>query len=162
VAKGDPIDESRHVYPRDDMMDEKLKSWRVPFFSLLVHYYETRYCPNGIQHVPKIVMQACEDYKGDHDSFGKFIKARVDTKYSSNWDDPPTIKQFMKTYRGWVNEQPMGGKKITENELKIRLNERFGNPGVDGKYTKLRIFDSDEEKEEHIKSIEMESSLSNS
>jgi len=156
VAKGDPVDEARHVYPRDDMLDEKLKSWRVPFLSLLVHYYETKYCPNGIQRVPKVVMQACESYKGDHDSFGKFIKGRVDTKYSTNWDDPPSLKQFMKAYRGWANEQPSGGKKLSENEMKIRLNERFGNPGIDGKYTKLRIFDSDEEKDDYVKEMEAE------
>jgi len=150
VAKGDPIDESQHIYPRDDMMDEKLKSWRVPFFSLLVHYYETRYCPNGIQHVPKIVMQACEDYKGDHDSIGKFLKARIDRQYCTI-EDTVTIKQLMKVYKSWLSEQTSTGKKVSENEIKPYLKDKGWGEPINGAYKSVLLFDTDEEKEEHIK-----------
>ena len=37
--------------------------------------------------------------------------------------------------------------------MKIRLNELFGNATSEGKYTKMRLFDSEEEKEEYIKSV---------
>lgn len=145
LPAGDPlIDETRHIYPRDDMMDEKLKSWRGPFFSLLVHYYETKYCPHGIKKVPAIVMQACEAYKGNYDSFGKFLKARV--RRIAGWEEPPTFKDFFKTYRTWANEQP-SGKKLSEHELKLRLNELYQVP-ADGKtYLHLRLFLNDEEAE---------------
>jgi P4 family phage/plasmid primase-like protien len=144
---GDPmIDPARHIYPRDDMMDERLKSWRVPFLSLLVHYYETKYCPHGIKKVPSIVMQACENYKGNFDVFGKFIKSRV--RRVPGHDDPPTYKQFWSAYKSWVQDNSTG-KKLTESELKIRLNEMFQSP-ADGKtYLHLRLFHSDEDVEEY-------------
>jgi P4 family phage/plasmid primase-like protien len=145
---GDPmIDESRHIYPRDDMMDERIKKWREPFFSLLVHYYQTKYCPNGIKKVPAVVMQACETYKGNFDSYGKFIKARV--RRIAGWNDPPQFKDLWKCYRNWHNDQSATGKRLSENELKIRLNEQFQNP-ADGKtYQHLRLFDMDEDAEQY-------------
>jgi P4 family phage/plasmid primase-like protien len=146
LPHGDPlIDVSRHFYPRDDMLDEKLKQWRVPFFSLLVHYYETRYCPNGIKKVPSVVMQASDNYKGNFDSFGKFIKARV--RRDPSWDDPATFNKFWSSYRSWHTEENPTGKRLTQNELKIRLNEMYQVP-ADGKtYLYLRLFGSDEDVE---------------
>ena len=147
LPEGDPmIDESRHIYPRDDMMDERIKNWREPFFSLLVHYYQNKYCPNGIKKVPGIVMQACENYKGNFDSYGKFIKARIRRK--AGHCDPPQFKDIWKCYRNWHNEQSATGKRLSENELKIRLNEQFQSP-ADGKtYQHLCLFDTDEEAEQ--------------
>jgi P4 family phage/plasmid primase-like protien len=150
LPQGDPmIDSSRHIYPRDDMLDEKIKSWRVPFLSLLVHYYQTKYCPHGIKYVPQIVMQACESYKGNYDSFGKFIKTRV--RRVPGYDEPPTYKQFWSCYKTWHSDQ--SGKRLTENEFKIRLNEMFQAP-ADGKtYLHLRMFYSDDEVEEYDKEM---------
>lgn len=150
LPQGDPmIDPSRHIYPRDDMMDERMKSWRIPFFSLLVHYYETRYCPNGIKSVPSIVMQACENYKGSYDTFGKFIKSRV--RRIPGYEDPPTYKKFWSCYKTWHSDQ--SGKRLSENEMKIRLNELYQVP-ADGKtYLHLRLFFSDEEAEEYDKEV---------
>lgn len=150
LAPEDPlIDPSRHFYPRDNMLEEKLKLWRVPFFSLLVHYYETRYCVHGVR-VPKCVLAASDDYKGNFDSFGKFIKARV--RRDPQDEEPPTFNRFWKTYISWHNEENPTGKRLSQNELKIRLNEMYQVP-VDGKtYKYLRLFDSDEDAEFHDKS----------
>jgi P4 family phage/plasmid primase-like protien len=160
LATEDPmIDPSRNIYPRDDMMDEKLKSWRVPFFSLLVHYYETKYCPHGIKKTPSIVLQACENYKGNFDSFGKFIKGRI--RKVIGYDDPPQFKDMWKAYKNWHMEQNATGKKLTENELRIRLNELYQAP-ADGKtYLHLRLFYSDEEAEEFDKELADGTSASN-
>lgn len=160
LATGDPmIDPSRNIYPRDDMMDEKLKSWRVPFFSLLVHYYETKYCPHGIKKTPSIVLQACENYKGNFDSFGKFIKGRI--RKVIGYDDPPQFKDLWKAYKNWHLEQNATGKKLTENELRIRLNELYQAP-ADGKtYLHLRLFYSDEEAEDYDKELADGTSNSN-
>ncbi len=154
LPAGDPmIDEKRHIYPRDDMMDERIKAWREPFFALLVHYYQTKYCPNGIKKVPSVVMQACENYKGSFDSYGKFIKARV--RRVAGWDDPPQFKDMWKCYRNWHNDQSATGKRLSENELKIRLNEQFQAP-ADGKtYLHLRLFHTDEDTEEYDKEEEV-------
>lgn len=147
---GDPmIDPSRHIYQRDDMLDERIKAWRVPFFSLLVHYYETKYCPHGIKKVPAVVLQACENYKGNYDTFGKFIKSRV--RRCPGWDEPPVFKTLWNTYKNW--HQDNSGKRLSENEFKIRLNELYQAP-ADGKtYLHLRLFSSDEEAEDYDKEL---------
>ena len=145
-----PVDEENHVYARDDMMEEKLLSWRVPFFSLLVHLYETRYCVGRIK-VPSVVMQACENYKGNFDSFGKFHKSRM--RKVAGWDDPPQFNDIWKAYRAWHTDENPTGKKLTQNELKIRLNEIYQVP-ADGKtYKHIRLFFSDEEIEEFDKEV---------
>jgi P4 family phage/plasmid primase-like protien len=150
LPAGDPmIDPSRHIYQRDDMMDEKIKAWRVPFLSLLVHYYETKYCPHGIKSVPPIVMQASENYKGSFDTFGKFIKARI--RRIPGYDEPPVFKTIWNTYKNW--HQDNSGKRLTENEFRIRLNETYQSP-ADGKtYLHLRLFVSDDEAEEYDKEV---------
>jgi P4 family phage/plasmid primase-like protien len=144
VPAADPmVNPDRHIYPRDDMLDERIKSWRVPFFSLLVHYYETKYCPNGIKNVPAVVMQASENYKGSYDTFGKFIMARVRRKIGC--DSPPTFKTIWNAYKLWHQDQ--SGKILKENEFKIRLNEMFQAP-ADGKtYLHLCVFNNDEDAE---------------
>jgi len=147
VPKGDPIDPDNFVFPRDDMMEEKLKQWREPMFSLLVHYYETKYCPGGIQKVPAIVMEASERYKGDYDSLGKFVKARI--RKIAGYDDPPTFTDIKKAYKNWMAEENPSGKKLSDNDLRNRLNELFQAP-ADGKtYKHLRLFGSDEEIQEY-------------
>jgi P4 family phage/plasmid primase-like protien len=145
-----PVDEANHVYARDDLMDEKLLSWRVPFFSLLVHLYETRYSTGRIK-VPPVVMQACENYKGNFDSFGKFHKSRM--RKLAGWDEPPTFQDIWKAYRTWHADENPTGKKLSQNELKIRLNEIYQVP-ADGKtYKHIRLFFSDEEVEEFDKEV---------
>ena len=145
-----PIDLANHVYPRDDMMEEKLLSWRVPFFSLLVHLYETRYCVGRIK-VPAVVMAACENYKGSFDSFGKFHKGRL--RKVPGWEEPPQFSDIWRAYRTWTADENPTGKKMTQNELKIRLNEIYQVP-VDGKtYKHIRLFFSEEEVEEFDKEV---------
>ncbi len=151
VPKGDPIDPNNFIFPRDDMMEEKLKHWREPMFSLLVHYYETKYCPGGIQKVPAIVMEASERYKGDYDSLGKFIKARI--RKIAGYDSPPTFTDLKKAYKNWMAEENPSGKKLSDNDLRSRLNEMFQAP-ADGKtYKHLRLFGNDEELQEYEQAL---------
>jgi P4 family phage/plasmid primase-like protien len=150
VPASDPmVNPARHIYPRDDMLDERIKSWRVPFFSLLVHYYETKYCPNGIKNVPAVVMQASENYKGSYDSFGKFIASRI--RREIGCENPPTFKSIWNTYKIWHQDQT--GKMLKENEFKIRLNETYQAP-ADGKtYLHLVVFNSDEAIEDYDRAL---------
>jgi P4 family phage/plasmid primase-like protien len=148
VLPGDPtLDPSKHIYPRDDMLETKLLSWRIPFLSLMVHYYKTKYCPHGIKHVPAVVMQASENYKSVHDMFGKFIKQRV--RRIGGWDDPPTLKKFIRVYKLWHQEQQVG-KKLTDKDIESRLCEMFQTPSDKNKtYPNLRLFETDEELEDY-------------
>jgi phage/plasmid-associated DNA primase len=52
------IDPSKHIWERDVHLAEKLLVWRIPFLSLLTHYY-TRYCHRGLE-VPESVIVCTE------------------------------------------------------------------------------------------------------
>lgn len=140
-----PVDEANFVFARDDMLDEKLRTWRVPFFSLLVHYYQTRYCPNGIKKVPEVVMSASNEYRNTHDGFGKFMDARIRVSPDQpDGTEAAVIQKLLRAYKLWHTENNATGKRLSDNEMKIRLNERFQTP-PDGKtYKHVWIFPDEE------------------
>lgn len=163
VSASDPtLDPANHVYPRDNFLDEKLKNWRKPFLSLLVHYYSTKYMVDGIKSVPKEVKKFSEEYKQSHDSFSKFRNSLIRDASSA----PPQFrtslmeyncqfKDIKRAYRIWAGDAS-GGVKLSENELKIRCQEAFGTP-ADGKTFKgVRIFNNEEEVEKFDKGEEDE------
>jgi len=78
------------------------------------------------------------------DMFQQFIKARV--RPCPGCEEHPTFKDFLKTYRYWVNQQP-NTKKLSENELRLRLNELYQVSADGKKYLHIRLFLCDEEAE---------------
>lgn len=148
VPPGDPsLDPANHIYPRDPMLDEKIKGWREAFLALLVHYYETRYCPNGITKVPDIVNQQSANYKNSNDAFEKFLSARVRfaNKYACIAGETCTKTAFLKAIANW---KKTSGSQLSEAEAKIRMAERFREP-ADGKtYQHMRLYSADEDAEE--------------
>lgn len=130
VAAGDPlIDPERHIYEKDLMLEEKLIRWRKSFFSLLVYYYETRYCPHGIKKVPAMVDEYTNEYKSSYDTFDKFLADRV--RVASAKDRKPegstaTVVAILAAFKLWRKETE--SKNLTDSEIKIRLEEKFGKP----------------------------------
>jgi P4 family phage/plasmid primase-like protien len=66
------IDPSKNIYEKDLHLEGKLKHWRTAFFSLLVHYYETRYLEHGLKE-PDCVTAASNKYKEENDVFNQFF-----------------------------------------------------------------------------------------
>lgn len=133
VPEGDPtINAENHVYPRDNMLSEKMKRWRGPFLSLLTHYYEKYYCPKGLvrdEDLPDVVKQFTNKYQESYDLFGKFILERV--RMSSIKDTRPVgkrvaLKEFLKAFKMWSMEQS-GNRRadLSDNEIKTRILEKF-------------------------------------
>ncbi len=154
VAVGSPeIDPANNIYPRDGFLEEKMKRWRKPFFSLLVHYYKTYYMTDGIKSVPKEVKRFSEEYKQAHDSFAKFRQAllrdvgRAAAHLREQLVDEVTdFKLIKRAYRMWSGDAG-GAKQLSENELKIRCQEAFGTP-ADGKSFKgVKLFANEDEAE---------------
>ena len=122
------IDPEQYCYEKDPSLDHKLIKWRKAFFSLLVHYYETKYCPNGIRKFPDRVnhyQTYTESY--NKESYNKFVSEHIRPVKQF------TFKEIYKHYKDWVKSNIMSeGNIISENEMKERLFEDYGKP-QDGK-----------------------------
>ena len=146
------IDPANNYYIKDYMLEEKLQRWRVSFFSLLVHYYETKYCINGgIRTFPSMVDAYTNEYKGNNDIYDKFKQERirgVTAKDKRAMASSATLKDIFAVFKSWADAT--SSKKIPESELKERLCEDFGKPADPKKniFMHIKLFRSDEELEE--------------
>lgn len=146
------IDPANNYYVKDYMLEEKLQRWRVSFFSLLVHYYETKYCVNGgIRKFPNMVDEYTNEYKGNNDTFEKFMQDRIRTVTSKDKrasGSSATLKDIQAVFRSWAESNST--KKLSEAELKERLCELLGKPADAKKniFMHIKLFRSDEELEE--------------
>ena len=142
VDPGDPsYDPSKNVYYKDYNLDVKLKRWRTKFFSLLVHYYETRYLKGGLVP-PPIVMQVVNNYKYNHDSFAKFF----DTCVRKNPEaEEITITRIYKLYNSWyTNLAGTSAVKIKLEDFKTRLEDKL-NTTITKNVRGIEVFASEEE-----------------
>ena len=148
VNPGDKDLGKPNVFPRDMNLNAKLKRWRVPFFSLLVHIYLTQYAvsDNGtLEPAPKIVTSESEKYRESFDSFASFKGARIRCEPAS--DITTNINNFWTAYKYWVEAVGGVGKKLTQKELIRRLEDEFGKPSNGKSYTGICVFNTDEEVE---------------
>jgi P4 family phage/plasmid primase-like protien len=146
------IDPANNCYEKDPDLDHKLIKWRKAFFSLLVYYYETKYCVNhGIRKFPSMVDEYMNEYIRNNDTFEKFMQERIrmvtsrDTRASGSH---ATLKDIFAVFNAWAEAIPT--KKISERELKERLCELLGKPADAKKniFMRIKLFRSDEELEE--------------
>ena len=161
--KKNTVDHNKHIYLRDPDMDAALRKWRSAFFSLLVHYYETQYCPDGIKKIPEMVEKYTRAYRDSYDTFGKFVLSRVRTATVN--DDRALGKRvdyrpFFASFKKWCDFN--GLSRLSENEFKTRLLERFRPINENDASTKwafenILLFESDEDAETFDKREEEES-----
>lgn len=132
-------------FPRDNDLDKKLREWREPFLALLVHIYQTEYCVNGLNPVPAIVISESEKYKENFDAFGKFRADRIRKEAGASTE----FAKINRIYNQWMKEiaDTIPGKRLTANELKVRLEEEFGTPEGGKRYRHCLVFSSDEDAE---------------
>jgi len=135
-----------NVFLMDPMLDKKLRQWREPFLSLLVHIYETEYIPYGLHPVPAEVMAASDKYKGDFDVFARFRGERIrqpvtmDEKMQCR-DEPMTTNKIRTIITAWKKEARVD---LNAQEAINRLTEEFGEP-VNGKeWHTIKVFGSDD------------------
>ena len=148
VNPGDKELGKPNVFLRDMNLNAKLKRWRIPFFSLLVHIYLTQYAisDNGsLEPAPKIVTSESEKYRESFDSFASFKNARVRQERES--ESTTNVNDFWRAYKYWVEAVGGVGKKLTQKELVARLESEFGKPTNGKSYTGIFVFNTDEELE---------------
>ncbi len=135
-----------NVFLMDGMLDKKLRQWREPFLSLLVHIYETEYIPYGLHPVPAVVMAASDKYKEDFDAFARFrgerIRQPVTMEEKMQCRDEPMLTNKIKTIiSAWSKEARV---PLNAQEAINRLTEEFGEP-VNGKeWHTIKVFGSDD------------------
>lgn len=132
-----------NVFLRDNDLDAKLKKWREPFFSLLVHIYETEYLVNGLEPVPEIVIKASNEYKETNDSYAKFSTDRI-RKDPTNFEAKVTFKDVKKSYDKWIEHTGNLARRLSPQDLQNRINEEFGEPADKKTYLGIVLFESDE------------------
>ena len=133
-------------FPRDPKLDEKLRQWREPFLSLLVHIYDTEYIKSGLNPVPDIVLQASNKYKENFDVIAKFDADRIREPKTDadrlNCRTTPVDTNFIKNaFKIWKNEQQIKFKD--DNQLISRLSAKYGDPERGKYWTGIFVFDSD-------------------
>lgn len=142
VDLNDPAyDPSKNIFYKDYNLDAKLKKWRTKFFSLLVHYYETRYLKGGL-NPPPIVMQVVNNYKYNHDSFAKFF----DTCVRKNPEaEEISLSRIIKMYNSWyMNLAGSSAAKVKAEDFKTRLEEKL-NTTITKNVRGIEVFASEED-----------------
>jgi phage/plasmid-associated DNA primase len=140
------ISKKPNVFLIDPMMDKKLRQWREPFLSLLVHIYETEYIPNGLNPVPAEVMTASDKYKSDFDAFARFRGERIREPVTMEEkmecrNDPMTTNKIKTIITNWRKDAKVD---LNTQEAINRLTEEFGEP-VNGKeWHTIKVFGNDD------------------
>jgi P4 family phage/plasmid primase-like protien len=139
-----------NVFPRDMNLNAKLKKWRVPFLSLLVHIYMTEYAvsDNGtLEPAPDVVMKESQNYREAFDSYAKFRFSRLRVDRDS--DEQITLTDIWRAYRYWYEAVGGAGKKLQQAELNRRLEDEFGKPSQSKFYRGLVVFNTEEDAENY-------------
>ena len=150
VNPGDKELGQTNVFPKDMNLNAKLRRWRGPFFSRLVHIYLTQYAisDNGtLEPVPAIVTEKSNMYREGFDSYAQFRRTRID--FDKESDQQASMADIWRAYRYWVESVGGVGKKLTQSEIKARLDEEFGRPHLDKFYIGVATFNTEEEIEQH-------------
>lgn len=142
-----------NVYPRDNQLDAKMRSWRVYFMSRLVHIYKTDYMKNGLGKLPGIITAESNRYQETFDSLSKFLNARIREIKKGGYEAP--IKDIFRVYKNWFEAVGGGiGRKLNQAELYKRMVDKFGEPSDKKTFKQLRLFEDDYEIDEYEKSLE--------
>jgi phage/plasmid-associated DNA primase len=134
-----------NTFPRDSKLDEKMRTWREPFLSLLVHIYDTEYIKSGLNPVPEIVLQASNKYKDNFDIVAKFDSERIsepktDEDVHKCRTEPIDSKYILSVFRAWKKEAQVS---FDEKQLLPRLIQKYGEPERGRFWTSIIVFDSD-------------------
>jgi len=152
VNPGDKEIGQPNVFLKDMNLNAKLKRWRIPFFSRLVHIYLTQYAvsDNGtLEPAPEIVMSESRKYRDTFDSLNKFCQERCRIDPTS--DEAATVSDVWKSYRYWHEAVGGSGKKLSQVEFLKRFNEEFyqGQPKQGKMYPGLFVFNTEDEVTAH-------------
>jgi P4 family phage/plasmid primase-like protien len=152
VNPGDKEIGQPNVFLKDMNLNAKLKKWRIPFFSRLVHIYLTQYAvsDNGtLEPAPEIVMSESKKYRDTFDTLNKFCQERC--RIDPGSDEDTSVSDVWKAYRYWHESVGGSGKKLSQVEFLKRFNEEYyqGQPKQGKMYSGLQVFNTEEDVAEY-------------
>jgi len=156
VNVGDKEIGQHNVFLKDMNLNAKLKRWRIPFFSLLVHIYLTEYAVNDngtLEPAPEIVSSESLKYRESFDSYAKFRYGRIRVDRDS--DKQCTVTDIWRSYRYWQEAVGGVGKKLSQAELVRRLEDEFGKASQGKFYTGVFVFNTEEEIEQYDEDLKL-------
>ena len=138
-----------NVFPRDYKLDEKLRTWREPFLSLLVHIYNTEYLVNGLSPIPEIVVKASNKYKDNFDIFARFeterIREPITAEEQLECRSVPIETSRIKTvFNQWRKEAQIN-RSINADMIISRLTAKYGEPDRSRFWSFFKLFTNDED-----------------
>jgi P4 family phage/plasmid primase-like protien len=138
----DEVKPKEHIYPRDNLLDNKMRNWRTLFMSRLIHVYKTEYLPYGLGKVPAIVTQESSKYQESFDSLAKFMNARIREIKKGGYES--NIKDIFRVYKNWYESVGGGmGRKLNQTDLYKRLCDKCGEPSDKKTFKQMRLFEDD-------------------
>ncbi len=143
VDPGKPTNAEAHIHVKDLDLDMKLRRWRVPFLSMLVHYYETVYRVEGLQE-PDSVTAASNKYKEENDTFHAFLS---DCFVLEPGAGPLTLNVVKEAYKDWKRTQ-VGKGELKQKELVERMRAVCDKRSSDKEFWGIRQLSEDEEGED--------------
>ena len=141
-----------NVYPRDNQLDAKMRSWRVYFMSRLIHVYKMEYMRMGLGKLPGVITAESQKYQETFDSLSKFLNARIREIKKGGYE--AAIKDIFRVYKIWFEAVGGGvGRKLNQPELYKRMVDKFGEPSDKKTFKQLRLFDDEYEIDEYEKEL---------
>jgi P4 family phage/plasmid primase-like protien len=136
-----------NVYMMDTSLDKKLRTWREPFLSLLVHIYETEYIPFGLEPVPAAVMKASDKYKENFDTYARFAAERVRQPVTMEEkmdcrEHPIKTNQIKTILASWKRDARV---ELSAQEVLNRLTEEYGEPLNGKEWPTIKVFATEED-----------------
>ena len=146
------VKKTDYIYPRDNDLDMKMRSWRTLFMSRLIYIYKTQYLPHGLGRVPAIVTQESTKYQESFDNVAKFMNARIREIKKGGYE--ANIGEIFRQYKRWFDDVGSGmGRKLNQTDLYKRLCDKCGEPSDKKNFKQMRVFESDGDIEEYDKSL---------
>jgi P4 family phage/plasmid primase-like protien len=137
-----------NIFLRDPKLEEKIRTWREPFLSLLVHIYNTEYLVTGLSPVPEIVVKASNKYKSDFDLFGRFEMERIREPTTTEQqllfrEDPIESAKIRSIFTSWRKENQLSNT-VTPDMILTRLTAKYGQPEKN-KWSAFKVFTTNDE-----------------
>lgn len=140
-----------NVYPRDDQLSEKLKTWKETFMSMLLEYYKL-YKQEGLK-APEEVTKYTKEFQKTCDVYGDFIAEKLEQVKDLRFT--VTIGDAYREFKLWHNENNIQTKMIGRKELGIYLEKKFKKKYVSNDVMKgFKIRSKDEKKISDIRNQE--------